>query len=183
MNQILGDVVMWCVYFFVCVLLPICIPVPETAVILWGTRQIGSLGAFFFGVTGSVLGLMIMYSLSSMIAHRISKGRKEKRQLAWLKQLTGQYRIWILGVLLIVPLVSDEVLCAASAFLKIPLIQFLKIGIIAKIISIGMIAFSGFLGGLCGLERWHIIAAELLFMFLASAVLQHFYKKGEAKLS
>ena len=183
MNQILGDVVMWCVYFFVCVLLPICVPVPETAVILWGTRQIGSLGAFFFGVTGSVLGLMIMYSLSSMIAHRISKGRKEKRQLAWLKQLTGQYRVCILGVLLIVPLVSDEVLCAASAFLKIPLPQFLKIGIIAKIISIGMIAFSGFLGGLCGLKRWHIIAVELLFMFLASVVLQHFYKKGEAKLS
>ena len=183
MNQILGDVVMWCVYFFVCVLLPICVPVPETAVILWGTRQIGNLEAFFFGVTGSVLGLMIMYSLSSMIAHHISKGRKEKRQLAWLKQLTGQYRIWILGVLLIVPLVSDEVLCAASAFLKIPLPQFLKIGIIAKVISIGMIAFSGFLGNLCGLRRWQMIAVELLFMFLASAVLQNFCKKGEAKLS
>ncbi len=174
---------MWCVYFLVCVLLPICVPVPETAVILWGTRQIGSLGAFFFGVIGSVLGLMIMYSLSSLIAHRISKGKKEKRQLAWLKQLTGRYRVWILGVLLIVPLVSDEVLCAGSAFLKIPLPQFLKIGIIAKSISIGMIAFSGFLGDLCGLRRWQMIAVELLFMFLASAVLQHFYKKGEAKLS
>ncbi len=52
--------------------------------------------------------------------------------------------------------------------------QFLKIGIIAKVISIGMIAFSGFLGDLCGLRRWQMIAVELLFMFLASAVLQHF---------
>lgn len=140
-------------------------------------------GPFFLGVIGSVLGLMIMYSLSSLVAHRISKGRKEERQLAWLTQLTGRYRVWILGVLLIVPLVSDEVLCAGSAFLKIPLFQFLKIGIIAKVISIGMIAFSGFLGDLCGLGRWQMIAAELLFMFLASAVLQHFCKKGEAKLS
>ena len=103
---------MWCVYFLACVLLPICVPVPETAVVLWGTRQIGSLG-----------------------------------------------------------------------FFKIPLPQFLKIGIIAKVISIGMIAFSGFLGDLCGLRRWQMIAVELLFMFLASAVLQHFCKKGEAKLS
>ena len=95
---------MWCVYFLACVLLPICIPVPETAIILWGTRQIGSLGAFFFGVTGSVLGLTIMYSLSSLIVHRILKGKKERRQLAWLKWLTGQYGVWILGVLLIVPL-------------------------------------------------------------------------------
>ena len=101
---------MWCVYFLACVLLPICVPVPETAVVLWGTRQIGSLGAFFFGVTGSVLGLMFMYSLSSLIAHHILKGRKEIRQLAWFMQLTGRYRVWILGVLLIVPLVSDEVL-------------------------------------------------------------------------
>lgn len=46
-----------------------------------------------------------------------------------------------------------------------------------------MIAFSDFLGGLCGLRRWQMIAVELLFLFLASAVLQHFYKKGEAKLS
>ena len=67
--------------------------------------------------------------------------------------------------------------------MKIPLLQFLKIGIIAKIISIGMIAFSDFLGGLCGLRRWQMIAVELLFLILASAVLQHFYKKGEAKLS
>ncbi len=174
---------MWCVYFLACVLLPIGIPVPETAVVLWGTRQIGSLGAFFFGVIGSVLGLMIMYSLSSLIAHRISKWKKERRQLAWLKHLTGRYRFWILGILLIVPLVSDEVLCAGSVFLKISLPQFLKIGIIAKIISIGMIAFSGFFGGLCGLRQWQMIVVELLSMFLASAALQHFCKKGEAKLS
>lgn len=172
---------MWCVYFLVCVLLPICVPVPETAVILWGTRQIGSQGAFFFGVTGSVLGLTIMYSISSRIARRLSRGRKERRQLAWLQQLTGRHSVWILGVLLIVPLVSDEVLCAGSAFLKISLFQFLKIGIIAKIISIGMIAFSGFLGGLCGLRRWQVIAVELLLLFLASAALQYFCKKGEAK--
>lgn len=183
MNQILGDVVMWCVYFLVCVLLPICVPAPETAVVFWGTRQIGSFGAFLFGVIGSVLGLVIMYSLSSLIAHRISKWEKERRQLAWLKQLTERRRVWIFGVLLIVPLVSDEALCAGSAFLKIPLPQFMKIGIIAKIISIGMIAFSGFFGDLCGLRRWQMIAVELLFLFLASAALQHFCKKGEAKLS
>lgn len=170
-------------FIFLCVLLPICVPVPETAVVLWGSRQIGSFGAFFFGVIGSVLGLMIMYSLSSLIAHRISKWKKERRQLAWLKQLTERRRVWILGVLLIVPLVSDEALCAGSAFLKIPLPQFIKIGIIAKIISIGMIAFSGFFGDLCGLRRWQMIAVELLFLFLASAALQHFCKKGEAKLS
>ncbi|MCI9022720.1 MAG: hypothetical protein HFH32_18810 [Eubacterium sp.] len=175
---------MWCVYFLVCVLRPICVPAPETAVALWGTRQIGSLGAFFLGGgIGSVLGLMIMYSLSSLIAYRIAKGRKERRQIAWFKQLTGRRRVWILGALLIVPLVSDKALCAGSAFLKIPLPQFLKIGIIAKIISIGMIAFSGFFGDLCGLRRWQMIAVELLFLFLASTALQHFCKKGEAKLS
>lgn len=78
---------------------------------------------------------------------------------------------------------SDEALFSGSAFLKIPLPQFLRIGIIAKVISIGMIAFSGFLSDLCGLRRWQMIAVELLLMFPASAVLQHFYKKGEAKLS
>lgn len=110
-ETISGGGVMWCVYFLTCVLLPICVPVPETAVVLWGTRQIGSLGAFTLGVTGSVLGLAIMHSLSSLIVHRIFKGKKERRQLAWLQQLTGRYRVWILGVLLIVPLVSDEALC------------------------------------------------------------------------
>ena len=78
---------------------------------------------------------------------------------------------------------TDEVLCVGSAFLKISLPQFLKIGIIAKIISVGMIAFSGFFGSLCGLRRWQMITVELLFLFLASAALQHFGKKGVAKLS
>lgn len=67
-----------------------------------------------------------------------------------------------------------------KAACEIPLPQFLKIGIIAKVISIVMIAFSGFLGDLCGLLRWQVIAVGLLFMLLASVVLQHFYKKGEA---
>lgn len=135
---------------------------------LWGHRLCAGIDVYVF---------LIFTDCTSL------KGRKESRQLAWFMQLTGRYRVWILGVLLIVPLVSDEVLCAGSAFLKIPLPQFLKIGIIAKVISIGMIAFSGFLGDLCGLRRWQMIAVELLFMFLASAVLQHFCKKGEAKLS
>lgn len=172
---------MWCIYFLFCVLLPICIPVPEAAVVLWGTGQTGSLGAFVLGVAGSVLGLAIMHTFSSAIAEHIFKGKKARRQLAWMQKLTGRYRIWILGVLLIVPLVSDEVLCVGSAFLKIPLSQFLKIGIIAKIISVGMVAFSGSLGVICGLERWKIIAVELLVMLLASACLQYFCRQGEAE--
>lgn len=170
---------MWLIYFLLCVLLPVCIPVPEAGVVLWGAGQIGGPGAFLLGVTGSVLGLAIMHTLSSMLADRIFQGKKEKRQLAWLQQLTGRYRSWILGVLLIVPLVSDEVLCAGSALLKIPLSQFLKIGIIAKIISVGMVAFSGSMGAVCGLERWQIVAAELLLMFLASTGLQLFCGQGE----
>lgn len=165
---------MWCMYVLLCICLPICIPVPESAVVLWGTEQVGSLGAFLLGVMGSVLGLAIMHTLSSKMAHRILKRKKERRQLEWMRQLTGRYRSWVLGMLLIVPLISDEVLCVGSALFKIPLSQFLKIGIMAKIISIGMIAFSGSLGVLCNLEQWQIIVAELLLMFLASAGLQLF---------
>ena len=169
------------IYFLLCVLLPICIPVPEAAVVLWGTDHIGSLQAFLLGVTGSVLGLAIMYTLSSLVACRIFKGKKERRQALWLQRLTKQHRCQALGLLLIVPLVSDEVLCACSALLKIPLFQFLKIGIIAKIISVGMISFSGSFSVLCGLEHWQIIVAELLIMFLASAGLQYFCQKEEAQ--
>ena len=116
--------------------------------------------------------------LSSLTACRIFKGKKERQQALWLHRLTKQHRCKALGILLIVPLVSDEVLCAGSALLKIPLFQFLKIGIIAKIISVGMISFSGSFGVLCGLEHWQIIAAELLMMFLASAGLQYFCKES-----
>ncbi len=169
---------MWCIYFFLCMLLPICVPIPEAAVVLWGARQLGSIGAFFFGVIGSVLGLAVMHTLSSLAAERILRGRKERKQLVWLQQLTGRYGCLMLGILLIVPLVSDEVLCVGSAFLKISLPQFLKIGIIAKIISVGMVAFSSSIGILCGLEHWQIIAGELLLMFAASACLRHFCKGG-----
>ena len=83
----------------------------------------------------------------------ISYFTREKRQPAWLNQLTGRYRVRIPGVLLIVLPVSDEALCTGSVFLKIPLSRFLKIGIIAKVISTCMIAFSGFSDDLCGLRR------------------------------
>ena len=76
------------IYFILCVLLPICIPVPEAAVVLWGTDHIGSLQAFLLGVIGSVLGLAIMYTLSSLAACRIFKGKKERRQAFWMQRLT-----------------------------------------------------------------------------------------------
>ena len=103
------------IYFILCVLLPICIPVPEAAVVLWGTDHIGSLQAFLLGVIGSVLGLAVMYTLSALAACRIFKGKKERRQAFWMQRLTQQHRCKALGILLIVPLVSDEVLCAGSA--------------------------------------------------------------------
>lgn len=169
---------MWFIYFLICFFLPICVPVPESAVVLWGTAKIGSLGAFILGVTGSVLGLMFMHFLSSMIADRIFKGKRERKQLVWIRKLTRQSHNWILGVLLIVPVVSDEVLCAGCAFLKIPLLRLLKIAIIAKMISVGMVAFSGSMGAVCGLEYWQILAAELLVMFVVSAGLQYVCRQG-----
>ena len=63
------------IYFILCVLLPICIPVPEAAVVLWGPDHIGSLQAFLLGVTGSVLGLAIMYVLSSIARCLLFKGK------------------------------------------------------------------------------------------------------------
>lgn len=80
------------IYFILCVLLPICIPVPEAAVVLWGTDHIGSLQAFLLGVIGSVLGLAIMYTLSSLAVCRIFKGKKERRQAFWMQRLTQQHR-------------------------------------------------------------------------------------------
>lgn len=172
---------MWFIYFLLCVFLPMCIPIPEAAVILWGTERIGSAGAFILGVSGSVLGLALMYTVSSMIADRFFKGKREKRQLAWLRKLTGRYRNWILGVLLIVPVVSDEVLCAGSALLNIPLSQLLKIGTIAKTVSVGMIAFSGSIGARCGLEYWKILVAELLLMLFISVGLQQICRQEETE--
>ena len=83
--------------------------------VLWGTDHLGSLQAFLLGVIGSVLGLAIMYTLSSLAACPIFKGKKERRQAFWMQRLTQQHRCKALGILLIVPLVSDEVLCAGSA--------------------------------------------------------------------
>lgn len=85
-------------------------------------------------------------------------------------QMAGQYGSLVLGVLLIVPLVSDEVLCMGAAILKISLPRFLNIGIIAKIISVGMVAFSGSLGALCGLKHWQIIDGEIPSYILINGI-------------
>ncbi len=50
------------IYYLLCVLLPICIPVPEAAVVLWETNHIGSLQSFLPGITGSMPVLTVMYT-------------------------------------------------------------------------------------------------------------------------
>ncbi len=52
-------------YFLCCLLRPICLPVPETLLVLWGSGQVGLFPALAVGVLGSVAGIASMYLISS----------------------------------------------------------------------------------------------------------------------
>ena len=48
-------------YFICCVLQPICLPIPEAGTVLWARASFGSFPSFFLGVTGSLIGITMMY--------------------------------------------------------------------------------------------------------------------------
>lgn len=48
------------VYFILCVLQPICLPIPEMVTVLWGSVEIGPIKSFILGVVGAILGIGVM---------------------------------------------------------------------------------------------------------------------------
>nr|WP_295684822.1 VTT domain-containing protein [uncultured Lachnoclostridium sp.] len=165
------------VYFILCVLQPICLPIPEMVTVLWGSVEIGPIKSFILGVVGAILGIGVMYWIAKKGSNFLIRKMKCEKKVALFQEYVCRYKIYIIGILFIVPILPDEIICIGSPFVGIKYSVFMGIAVISKIISVGMIAFSGQIARICSLNRVELIIMELVAIFIVAK----FYTRREKR--
>lgn len=167
------------IYIIACFLQPICWPLPEAATILLGVNSLGSTQAFVLGYIFILLGIMFMYKitiyLSNKFLSKFKKGKKFKKFESFIKN----NEVLTMGILFILPILPDEVICIGSAILGIKFKIFMIVAIVAKFISIALYAFSGELSLLFNVNKFVIILLELVIIF----VVAYIYNKKKEKIN
>lgn len=85
------------------------------------------------------------------------------------------------GMLFIIPIFQDFIICIGASLMKINLPLFLLIAIISKTISIGMIEYSGLIGDVFQVNKWQIIIIELFIINIISYLFK-IHKRSKEKV-
>jgi uncharacterized membrane protein YdjX (TVP38/TMEM64 family) len=155
-------------YIVFCILRPICLPIPESLIILWGGQIMNRNIAFLVGLLSSLIGIAGMYLISSRASMYIIHKFNIQKNITTFQEMIEFYNIKIIGILFIIPVFPDSIICIGASLLKLNLPLFLLIAIISKIISIGMIEYSGLIGEVFQVNKWQIIIIELFVINIIS---------------
>ena len=167
------------IFLFLCILQPICLPVPEATTILTGTLQLGPIPAFVIGMCGIMFGIVLMYQITHFLSKKFLREVKKSPKFKAYQKYMSKYPILTTGLLFAIPVIPDEIICIGSALGNIKMSIMLPIAFFSKIISIGMITFSKVIADILVLKQWEVIVLEILIMFIASIIYQKINNKGK----
>lgn len=158
------------IFFILCVLQPICLPVPEATTILSGSVTIGADETFIIGMIGIMLGIIIMYKVSFFLREKYLTNIKKSSKYKTYQRLVSSNPFLTTGILFAIPILPDEIVCVGSALAGVSLRFLLPIAIFSKAISIGMITYSSDIANALSLNQWQIIAIEVVLMLVFALI-------------
>ena len=129
------------IYMMVCILQPTCWPLPEMTTVIYGVARFGGNITFLMAYMGIITGIFIMYNSSFSLSEKFLSEFKKREKYLKFKKCVEKNEILATGLLFIIPIIPDEVICIGAGILGINKKVFFTIAIFAKMISIGMIAF------------------------------------------
>ncbi len=169
------------IFLCLCILQPICLPVPEATTILTGTLQLGATPAFIIGMCGIIFGIVLMYQITHFLSKKFLRKLKKSPKFKSYQRYMSKYPILTTGLLFAIPVIPDEIICIGSALGNIKISIMLPIAFFSKIISIGMITYSKAIADMFVLKQWEVIVIEISIMFIASMIYQKINNRDKKK--
>ncbi|MFI3260183.1 MAG: VTT domain-containing protein [bacterium] len=160
-------------FILVCILQPICWPLPEMTTVLYGVTVYGQLKGFIISYIGILFGIVLMYKLSFYMSDKHLKKFRSKKEFKKFQNYMQKNEILTIGVLLILPILPDEVICIGAAILGIKLKVLLTIALFSKFISIGIIAYAETIANYFEISNILVVIIELIIVVIISII----YKK------
>ena len=160
------------IYVFICFIQPLVLPTPEAMTILSGSVMLGSFKAFILGILGTTLGILSMYLLSRKFGTKLVGKLVKKEQIEKYQRFIHKHQFIITGLLFIIPILPDEVVCIGSGLVGISLSTFMIIAIISKTITIFMYAYSVQIAEIFNISDWKLVVIELSVLLVVYMVIK-----------
>lgn len=130
------------IYFFVCFLQPIVLPLPEPVTVMAGSLVFGRFNGAIIAFVGTVLGIISMFLFSRYASQKLIKNIISKDKLQKFNHYIKKNETLIILLLFILPILPDEVICVGTGITKINGYKFIIIAIISKLITSFTLSYS-----------------------------------------
>lgn len=121
------------IYFLVCFLQPIVLPLPEPVTVIGGSSVFGPLTGAIIGFIGTFLGIVVMFYISRSVSRNFIEKRINKKKLERFNRYIQNNELLVILVLFILPILPDEIICVGAGLAGINKYKFLGVALIAKL--------------------------------------------------
>jgi uncharacterized membrane protein YdjX (TVP38/TMEM64 family) len=130
------------IFFAVCFLQPILLPMPEAATVTAGSAVFGSLPAACISFVGTLSGIIVAYFIAKIGGQKLIQKLVKEKHLEQYKSYVSRNEICILMILFIIPILPDEIICFGAGISGVNFLKFLIIAGTAKLITSFSLAYS-----------------------------------------
>jgi len=130
------------IYFLICYAQPIILPIPEAVTVLAGSTILGAPQAFLLGFVGTMLGVGTMFYLARIGGTKLVSRLVKAEQLDKYHRFVRKNETFIMGLLFVIPVLPDEIVCVGAGVSGVTPRKFLLIAAISKLVTSFLLAYS-----------------------------------------
>ncbi|WP_436374591.1 TVP38/TMEM64 family protein [Cytobacillus sp. BC1816] len=130
------------IFFLVCFLQPILLPIPEAVTLPAGSAVFGPAAAAFLGFTGTLSGIIVMFLTARIGGLKLVARFINERHLIKYQKYMERNENTILMLLFVIPILPDEIICVGAGIGGVSFKKFLGIASISKMATSLLLAYS-----------------------------------------
>ncbi|WP_237663905.1 TVP38/TMEM64 family protein [Sutcliffiella horikoshii] len=130
------------IFFLVCLAQPIILPIPEAVTIPAGSVAFGAFNATLLSFSGTLLGIIIMFFIARYGGMSIASYLIKDHHLKKYQHYVGKNETVILGLLFIIPILPDEIICVGAGIGAVSFKRFLLIASFTKLFTSFVLTYS-----------------------------------------
>ncbi|MGP4081209.1 TVP38/TMEM64 family protein [Pseudalkalibacillus sp. R45] len=170
------------IFFLICMVQPIILPIPEAVTIGAGSAVFGPFSAAILGFLGTIIGLITMFYIVRYGGQKLISKLVKEKHLDKYREYVGKNETAILVLLFIIPILPDEIICVGAGIGAVTFKKFFIIASIAKFFTSSLLAYSVHLAQLLPLTGPQLVftcSVLLGTLYLTSLVVKKFLKKAK----
>ncbi|WP_260412514.1 TVP38/TMEM64 family protein [Alkalihalobacillus sp. TS-13] len=168
------------IFFMICLVQPIILPIPEAVTIGAGSAVFGPFSASILGYFGTIIGIISMFFIARYGGQKIISKLVKEKHLEKYRTYVGRNETVILVLLFIIPILPDEIICVGAGIGAVTFKKFIIIASIAKFFTSSLLAYSVHLAQLLPLTGPQLVltcSVLLGTLYIISLFVKKFLKK------